>query len=99
MEYQVNKDYIAKNLCVNRSRPMSCCQGKCYLDKKLAKDESPQQSPGKAGQKEESPLQLFAQNGMHSEWMAPVIIPSHSTRYLPARSQEFILSFFQPPQA
>lgn len=35
IEYAVNKDYIAKNLCINRDKPHSCCEGKCYLEKQL----------------------------------------------------------------
>jgi len=35
IEYAVNKDYIAKNLCINRDKPQNCCEGKCYLEKQL----------------------------------------------------------------
>jgi len=35
--YEVNKDYIAKNLCVNRNKPELKCCGKCYLKKQLNK--------------------------------------------------------------
>lgn len=37
VEYAVFKDYIAKNLCVNRTNPKSCCQGKCHLNKQIEK--------------------------------------------------------------
>ncbi|MEJ5265061.1 MAG: hypothetical protein WHT29_07080 [Bacteroidales bacterium] len=32
------KDYIAANLCINKNNPKSCCYGKCYLEKQLAKN-------------------------------------------------------------
>jgi len=35
-EYYANKNYIAKNLCKNRDKPMMHCDGKCCLKKKLA---------------------------------------------------------------
>ncbi len=38
LDYQWNKDYIAKWLCVNRDRPAMKCEGKCYLCKKLKAD-------------------------------------------------------------
>jgi len=98
IEYQVNRDYIAKNLCVNRDN-LSCCKGKCYLNKKIATDESQQQAPGKGGQKEESPLQAFTPVNNLPELQAPVIIAFNPTRYLASRSQEFTHSVFQPPQA
>jgi hypothetical protein len=37
IDYLIHKDYIAKNLCVNRNKPKSCCKGKCYLVKQLKK--------------------------------------------------------------
>jgi hypothetical protein len=40
IEYAVNKDYIAKNLCINRDKPKSCCAGKCHLKKELAKSDT-----------------------------------------------------------
>lgn len=35
LEYQLNKDYIVKELCENKDIVASCCEGSCYLDKKL----------------------------------------------------------------
>lgn len=98
LEYQVNRDYISKNLCINRARPSCCCHGKCYLNKKMATDESGQQAPGKGGQKEESPLQVASLLNSFSALQVPVIIPCNPTRYLASSSQEFSLSVFQPPQ-
>jgi hypothetical protein len=37
VDYLINKEYIAKNLCVNRDKPKSCCKGKCHLLKQLKK--------------------------------------------------------------
>ena len=37
IQYAIFKDYIAKNLCVNKDKPKSCCQGKCYLEKQIKK--------------------------------------------------------------
>lgn len=37
--YIENRDFIAKNLCENRSRPEMHCNGKCHLRKQLQKDE------------------------------------------------------------
>jgi hypothetical protein len=36
IDYAVNKDYIAKNLCENRNKPTLHCNGKCQLMKKMA---------------------------------------------------------------
>ena len=48
LEYQWNKDYIAKWLCVNRDKPAMKCEGKCYLCKKLKTDaKKDQENPGR----------------------------------------------------
>jgi len=39
-EYAINKDYITRNLCVNKERPKLHCNGKCQLAKKLASEEN-----------------------------------------------------------
>jgi len=35
LQYEIFKDYIAKNLCVNRSKKNCCCHGKCFLEKQV----------------------------------------------------------------
>jgi len=37
--YELNKSYIAQNLCENRDKPQIKCCGKCYLRKQLKKAE------------------------------------------------------------
>jgi hypothetical protein len=50
VNFELNKDYIAKNLCENREKPKSCCKGKCYLKKQLAKTDKEESTPtGKTG--------------------------------------------------
>ncbi len=47
--YEINKKYIAENLCENKSRPSMHCEGHCHLQKKLKEDEQ---------QKEDTPNSL-----------------------------------------
>ena len=42
--YYANKTYIASQLCVNKDKPKSCCEGTCYLNKQLKKAEEKQDS-------------------------------------------------------
>ncbi len=41
--YRINQEYIAKNLCVNRDKPMMNCNGQCFLAKKLKAAEDKEQ--------------------------------------------------------
>lgn len=43
MDYELNKDYITKNLCVNRNKPMMHCNGKCHMMKKMQQEEKKDQ--------------------------------------------------------
>lgn len=36
LDFEIRRDYIVKNLCINRNRPQMHCNGKCYLAKKMA---------------------------------------------------------------
>lgn len=33
--FELNRSYIAQNLCVNKSRPALRCEGRCYFMKKI----------------------------------------------------------------
>ena len=35
IQYAIFKDYIAENLCVNKDKPASCCEGKCFREKQV----------------------------------------------------------------
>ncbi len=50
--YELNKDYIAQNLCVNKNKPELHCNGKCFLSRKIAEAEQKQQSQEKKTQKD-----------------------------------------------
>ena len=47
IEYAVNKDYIAKNICINRADSHSRCEGKCFLEKQIKKSIESNDSKGK----------------------------------------------------
>ncbi|MFT4156170.1 hypothetical protein [Parafilimonas sp.] len=37
--YSLNKNYIAENFCINKTRPQLHCNGHCYLNKQKAKEQ------------------------------------------------------------
>jgi len=43
IEYYAFKEYIVENLCINRNNPKSCCEGKCYLEKRIKENNSENQ--------------------------------------------------------
>jgi hypothetical protein len=57
IDYLINKDYIAKILCINKDKPKSCCKGKCHMVKQLQKtnkntDNDPKNSSSRVQLKE-----------------------------------------------
>jgi hypothetical protein len=101
LDFQVNRDFIARNLCINRinREGVSCCKGKCYLNKKMAADESAQQAPGKGGQRDEVLLQVHHPDNPLPQPQITVTLIIHSTRHLDIPSQEYLFAFFPPPKA
>jgi hypothetical protein len=97
--YEMNKDYIASNLCVNRAKPASCCKGKCFLQKKLAIDDDQQPSPGKSSHAEDIQVELFLHELIQIDFGLPVLSSQHSLFYINGKSQEFSSSSFQPPRS
>lgn len=62
IDYIVNYDYIAKELCENKAKPELKCNGKCQLMKELAKaseDEKPIHSDKKENSKQEIEVLFF----------------------------------------
>ncbi|MEJ2881442.1 hypothetical protein [Pedobacter sp. GR22-6] len=49
--FELNQDYIAKNLCENRDKPEKHCNGKCYLSKKIKQAEEKEKKQEQEGQK------------------------------------------------
>lgn len=62
-DYIVNYEYISKELCINKDKPVLKCNGKCHLMKELAKaseNEKPISSDKKDNSKQEIEV-LFCQ--------------------------------------
>jgi hypothetical protein len=95
--FYAQRDYISKNLCINRFDAIPVCKGQCYLNKQLKENEKKEQNLPDLKQKE---IQLFCQNDFSFEFEKAIIQdrlnePIHKENFL---SSEFLFSFFHPPQ-
>ena len=61
MEYELNRDFIARVLCINKDKPQRKCNGKCHLGKQLKK----------AAEQEKNSQQPFSQKKI--EWITAVV--------------------------
>jgi len=98
IEFDIYRNYIAKNLCENRYRPQLHCNGKCLLMKKMAAEEN-QSSP--AGTlKLNTETFLFFDN--HTEYSGKNFCSaSESFTHINSQflSQIFVTDVFHPPLA
>ena len=94
--YELNKDFIAKELCINRDKPQLNCNGKCFLTKKIAEAEKKQESNERKTQKD-----LSQQTMLISSFK--VAFFNHSIKksfpiYRKDYSITFYTAIFHPPQ-
>lgn len=97
--YQVNRNYIAKNLCENRDKPKLNCNGQCYLAKKLKAAEDKEQKSNSDRLEKLPQIQLACQQIARLAFQ--VSFSDFSENHFPAASmasQSSILLPFHPPQ-
>lgn len=98
--YQLNKDYIAANLCVKKDVPDSCCKGSCFLEDSLQKVDSPEPDaevpyPDLSNIKE----QLVYQNAIINTHFKITLLPVGYLPYGFARHElQFPTGIFHPPE-
>ncbi|MCL9769948.1 hypothetical protein NAT47_05920 [Flavobacterium sp. HXWNR69] len=95
--FHINRDYIAKNICINRFDKIPTCKGKCYLDSELSKEQKENQKSLLKIEKE-SFFVLSVLNGKESKRLIPTnskkIVDSHKDIYY----SSFLFKFENPPE-
>lgn len=99
-EYIINKDYIAKVLCINQDKPKIGCEGKCALKKQVKEVEEKEQKGATSSNTDKVEV-LFSQSFKTDD------IVLHIETKESASERSFINSFysfdividiFHPPQ-
>lgn len=99
--FELNKERIAKELCVEKDVEGSCCKGKCYLSKQLKQEES----KGGAATltfKDGPEITLFfvsTQEVAFADFCAPLVISAVSTPYLFVPGNGVRVGLLRPPLA
>lgn len=99
IEYVVNKDYIAKNLCINRNNPHSCCEGKCYLEKQISDSAETTGDNEKTNNNKVQNEDVKEFTGSHVT--IPKVFETNITRYIKQRSivsTLIVMVIFVPPR-
>ncbi len=99
INFNIHRDYIAKNLCENRDKPKMCCKGKCQLRKQLNNTEN-ENTKNKTSNRFSFDDYVCSEVKQLQITPVPEIIIKNKTALL---SQEYsfdpLLSVFHPPQA
>jgi hypothetical protein len=100
IDYLINKDYIAKNLCINKDKPKSCCKGKCHMVKQLQKASQNSEKDTKNTNKriQIKELNEFIVNSSF-HFNLDVRSVSYQKYNILAYSQQAIYSVFVPPKS
>lgn len=99
LDYIVNYDYIANELCENKAKPQMHCNGKCHLMKELAKaseDEKPQ-SDKKSVHHETEVLFCEVLDVFSFSQSSFISVCKNETAYSNLYSNLNAISFFHPP--
>ncbi|MGO4291211.1 hypothetical protein [Chitinophaga sp. RAB17] len=73
LDFYLNQEYIAANLCENRDKPAMHCNGKCHLSKKLKEeDKRDQDNPERKDHRSE----IFYAAWLQPTTLKPVATPS-----------------------
>jgi len=87
LDFELRKDYIIANLCINRDRPKLNCNGKCYLAKRIAQANKEEESRARKAYMASLIFQVMNTTG-HDVFHAPFFnygIPCAVTfNYIPA---------------
>lgn len=100
MSFNLNQDYIAKNLCENRYRPQLNCKGNCVLMKKLKEKEKQEKNTPETIKLELTSI-ILSSRSFFATLEPPVIVSS--TSYNKASNSgkpvDRAITFFHPPSA
>ena len=96
LDYAVNYDYISKVLCINKDKPQIHCNGKCYVGKELAKNES--QNDSKTKNSVQKVLDFYVPEAVAkiAVFRKLTFAPLHFN-YLAGYSYLFLSHIFRPP--
>lgn len=98
VSFKLDQQRIAKELCVNRNKMGSTCNGKCYLMKKLKAAEENSNSKGPNFHKEKVEILFFAQKTISIPATFQLLKEKKIIPYNEEIINHSLASIFRPPQ-
>lgn len=100
IDFKINQEFIAEVLCINREKPMTTCNGKCYLSEQLKKVEEQEEKQAPASKKETFEVFYYCFEGSF-DWLP--FTYNYENKLNPGYEDEFyassfIAAIFHPPK-
>ncbi len=98
LDYEVRKEYISEVLCVNRDKPITMCEGRCYLSDQLAQAQNQEESNKSIGQLFEINFFLSEAILFAAETSFRAVDVSFSCLSENMKMDDFVTRSLRPPQ-
>ncbi len=102
LDFELNKDYIIKNLCENRFKPELKCNGQCYLAKQLHKV-AEDKANKEAGRQEQNFKKLLEETFHHDNFVfsqtfeGVISTVQNNFSYKTSHYSTLTIALFRPP--
>jgi len=99
LAFNINQDYIAASLCVNKDKPQLHCNGRCFLAKKLRQAEQNEEKQRAENQEKANVLFFCKLNRL--ELTGSIVnsnLQNFNPFYLKFKPSIFTIDIFKPPQ-
>jgi hypothetical protein len=96
VNFNLNRNYIAKNICVKRNIEGNCCQGSCHLKKQMKEDEK-SNKPSSSNSKEKFEELFNLYQGAINFYPSTHFIQFENLHFVHHLST-FLFSVFHPPK-
>ncbi len=102
IDFGINQDFIAEMLCVNKDKPNTTCNGKCYLSEQLKKveEQKEKQAPNPNPKEEKLEVLYYYENPRaYLKIIAGNYLMKINTAYKnKLYSFTFVVDIFHPPK-
>jgi hypothetical protein len=100
MDYQINQEFIATILCINKDQPKNTCKGQCYLSQQLEKAEDNENKELPSSSRQQLETHLFFD--FYSSQIISVPVAEHKARPFGGEpdvyASNWLGDIFRPPE-
>ncbi len=93
----MNREYIAKNLCVKKKISNNCCKGSCHLNRQLLEQEKKDKQSPIQSVKDKAELSFFL-NSKKTSFIPAQTVEKKVFSFLFPKLSAPISAVFQPPE-